>query len=289
MNTRPNFCTICTIWTIGLGRQVERTNFVSMSFLAENLRVLRKQQGLTQAHFADKIGSNRSAIGAYEEGRADPRLSTLTLMAHYFGVTIDELILTQMTTEGGRKKNHLDMPLRVLPVAVNAENPNSSMVTLVPDKAAAGYTGGFADAEFIEELPVLQLPFEEMRHSQTHRVFQIEGDSMLPIPSAAYIIASYTEGLESLKPGRCYVLVTQADGVVYKRAGNLDHNQGTLQLISDNPQFEPYDLELSQVREVWEAQGYVSFDLPGAGDYTPDLVEMKTMLADLQASVRKMQ
>lgn len=260
-----------------------------MSFLAENLRVLRKQQGLTQAQFAEKIGSNRSAIGAYEEGRADPRLDTLTLMARYFGVTLDALILTQMTTEGSRTKNHLDMPLRVLPVAVDLKDPNSSVVTLVPDRAAAGYTGGFGDAEFIEELPVLQLPFEEMHHSKTHRVFQIEGDSMLPIPSGAYIITTYTEGFDKLKPGRCYVLVTQTDGVVYKRAGNLDHNAGTLELISDNPQFEPYELELKEVREVWEAHGYISFDIPGAGDYTPDLSEMKTMLADLQASVRKMQ
>ena len=63
----------------------------------------------------------------------------------------------------------------------------------------------------------------------------------------------------------------------------------TVELISDNPQYEPYSLELSEVREVWEAQGYICFDLPDQGAYTPDLAEMKTMLADLQASVRKMQ
>ena len=272
-----------------LGKPFWLTNFVSMSFLAENLRVLRKQQGLTQAQFAEKIGSNRSAIGAYEEGRADPRLSTLTLMARYFGVTIDDLILTQMTTEGSRKKNHLDMPLRVLPVAVDGQKDNSSLLSLVPDRASAGYTGGFADAEFIEELPLLQLPFEELRHSQTHRVFQIDGDSMLPIPNGAYIIGAFVEQLERMRPGQCYILVTQTDGLVYKRMGPLNAAAGTVELISDNPQYEPYALELSEVREVWEAQGYICFDLPDQGAYTPDLAEMKTMLADLQASVRKMQ
>lgn len=258
-----------------------------MSFLAENIRVLRKQKGLTQAQFAEKIGSNRSAVGAYEEGRADPRLQTLAIMARFFGVSIDDLILTQMTTDGSRRKLPLELPIRVLPIAVD-ETGEATLMSLVPDKASAGYAGGFADAEFIEELPMLRLPLGELPSGKTHRAFQIEGESMLPIPTGAYVITSYVESLQHVRTGTCYVWVTQSEGVVYKRAGFLDFDQQTLELVSDNPAFDRLVMQLSDIREIWLAHGYISFDLPEAGSYTPDLAEMKSMIADLQASVKNM-
>ena len=48
-----------------------------MSNLANNLRYLRKQNQLTQEQLAQKIGIKRALIGAYEEGRAEPKLLTL--------------------------------------------------------------------------------------------------------------------------------------------------------------------------------------------------------------------
>ena len=48
--------------------------------LNENIRYLRKKMGWTQDKFSKKIGIKRSLVGAYEEGRADPRLSNLLKM-----------------------------------------------------------------------------------------------------------------------------------------------------------------------------------------------------------------
>ena len=43
--------------------------------LNENIRSLRKSLGLTQEEFAGQLDIKRSLIGAYEEGRAEPRLN----------------------------------------------------------------------------------------------------------------------------------------------------------------------------------------------------------------------
>ena len=43
----------------------------------ENIRFLRKKRGWTQEMFSKKIGIKRSLVGAYEEGRSDPRLNNL--------------------------------------------------------------------------------------------------------------------------------------------------------------------------------------------------------------------
>src|SRR5437879_2870875 len=68
-----------------------------MVSLNENLRALRKKLQLTQDEFAQKLGIKRSLIGAYEEGRAEPRAELLQKMAVLFGVTMESLIGVDLT------------------------------------------------------------------------------------------------------------------------------------------------------------------------------------------------
>ncbi len=63
-----------------------------MSIVSNNIKYLRRLNGLTQEQFARKIGIKRSLLGAYEEARANPNLTNLKNMAHSFGVTVDNLL-----------------------------------------------------------------------------------------------------------------------------------------------------------------------------------------------------
>ena len=75
----------------------------------------------------------------------------------------------------------------------------------------------------------------------THRLFQIEGESMLPIPSGSYILSTYEEDWHRAGGMRPYIVVTRNDGVVFKRIENrLDSEHKDLWLISDNPDYPPY-------------------------------------------------
>lgn len=62
-----------------------------MAYVNENIRILRNRMGLTQEKFAELMGINRKAIGAYEENRATPPLDKLNRMATLFGVSLDQL------------------------------------------------------------------------------------------------------------------------------------------------------------------------------------------------------
>ncbi len=65
--------------------------------LNENIRVLRKKLSLTQDQFAQQLGIKRSLIGAYEEGRAEPKLELLQKMAEVFSISVDDLIGKEFT------------------------------------------------------------------------------------------------------------------------------------------------------------------------------------------------
>ncbi|MGV3602090.1 MAG: helix-turn-helix domain-containing protein [Dyadobacter fermentans] len=63
-----------------------------MSIVSNNIKYLRRLNGLTQEQFARKIAIKRSLLGAYEEARANPNLTNLKNMAAAFGVSVDNLL-----------------------------------------------------------------------------------------------------------------------------------------------------------------------------------------------------
>ena len=52
-----------------------------MANIAENIRALRAQRGMSQAELAERIGKKRSAVGNYESGAREPDLDTLRALA----------------------------------------------------------------------------------------------------------------------------------------------------------------------------------------------------------------
>lgn len=238
-----------------------------MDNIARNIKFLRKKNGLTQDDLARKIGVSRYKIGSYEEGRAMPRLDLLRVMAAYFNLSIDVFVNTPLYDNAAPKTEafgHDSQGLRVLTTVVN-EN-NEERFAIVPDKASAGYTSGYADPDFIEKLPVFDLPLPEFRNDRTYRVFQISGDSMEPIASGSYIICEYITNVGEIHYGAPHIIVTHNDGIVYKRIEKENGNDKVWKLVSDNPEYKAYTIALANVLEVWKAVGFISTQLPDAHD-----------------------
>jgi len=263
-----------------------------MSLVSNNIKYLRKQMHLTQEQLAEKIGIKRSLLGAYEEGRADPRLNNLQRMADIYGVTVDMLIgrdITKMSDEElkGQQVKKKDSPLKILAITVD-ENENE-FIDLVPQKASAGYTNGFADPEYLEELPKFRLPI--LPGNGSYRAFEITGDSMLPMQPGTIVVGKYIEDLSSVRNGKTYILITRTDGVVYKRLFNYVEENGKLYLVSDNKFYSPYEIEAGEVLEVWEATAYISTNLPDPMESSEPEVsfdKLKEIVLDLQQEVIKL-
>jgi DNA-binding XRE family transcriptional regulator len=62
---------------------------MSKEIFAANVKISRKELGLTQQELAKNINVNWHSIGAWEEGRAYPSIPTLIKLSEYF--MIDDL------------------------------------------------------------------------------------------------------------------------------------------------------------------------------------------------------
>ncbi len=249
--------------------------------LNENIRVLRKRLSLTQDQFAQQLGIKRSLIGAYEEGRAEPKLELLQKMAEVFSISVDDLIGREFKADTVLPDKKFMRGKDVVVVTVDSSERDN--IEFVPHKAAAGYMNGYADAEYVKELPHFNLP---MLKQGTYRAFEISGDSMLPLLPGTIVIGEYVDDLRNIKSGKTYVLTTQREGIVYKRVFNYLDENGTLFLVSDNRQYAPYQLSGSDVMEIWMAKAYISVQFPDVGDKQDISVEqLAGVVLDLQKEI----
>jgi phage repressor protein C with HTH and peptisase S24 domain len=141
--------------------------------------------------------------------------------------------------------------------ALKSDKSNSlaPIVPFVPVKAAAGYLAGYADPEFLDELNTFTLP---MLAPGDYRAFEIIGDSMLPTPSGSVIVGEKVASFKEVKNSNTYIVVSNSDGVVYKRIITNDDrskegNGDRLTLLSDNPLYEPYQVNTTDIVEIWKA------------------------------------
>lgn len=67
------------------------------TLLSRNIRKLRSFKNMNQTEFAQLFDLNRPTLGAYEEGRSEPKLVTLQKIAQYFHLTIDDLYSKELT------------------------------------------------------------------------------------------------------------------------------------------------------------------------------------------------
>lgn len=235
-----------------------------MSLVNKNLRHLRLQRGWTQKQLADALGVKQPVVGAYEEERAVPPLFTLVRITEVFSVSLDELVQTDLSTPAsaseGDKKKAVKKAAKKEVLTITVDNNDKENIELVVQKAAAGYLAGYQDPEFVGELPKISMPV--LPRNRTHRAFEIQGESMLPVLPGTIVFGEYVEKLDDVKNGKCYILVTKNDGIVFKRVFMFPQYPANLLLVSDNTKYNPYALPAEDVLELWQVSAFFSKDFP---------------------------
>ncbi len=240
-----------------------------VTYLGTNIRALRNRKKLSQEILANELTVSRAKLNSYENGiTQNPPIEFLLKLSDYFNIGIDYLIKHNLNTLSELQIRHLEeekdfikgSKLRILTGTVDKFNRDN--IELVPFKAKAGYAAGYSDPEFIASLPTFQLPF--LSPERKYRAFQIDGDSMLPIKHGSYVIGEYVLNWEDIKSGQGYIVITQEEGAVFKIIHNNINKTRKLQLISLNPLFQPYEVGIGEVREVWKFINYFSNELPDA-------------------------
>jgi len=265
-------------------------------YFTSNIKFLRKRRGRTQDDVAAALNLKRSTLSGYENGVAQPGIDILVSFSGYFNMSIDTLLKIDMTSLSESQLGELERGydayikgsnLRVLTTTVDSGNREN--IELVTEKAKAGYTTGYADPEYIGELPVFTLPF--LSDKRKYRTFQLKGDSMLPIPDGSWVTGEFLQDWMNIVSGKAYIVFTLNEGIVFKILENNIRKDGKLVLFSLNPLYEPYEVHINEVKEIWKFVNYISSVLPEPvlpeAQIFQSIAQMKNDLERIKAKLGK--
>lgn len=238
-----------------------------MNVFASNIKLLRKRRGRTQDETAFVLGMKRPTLSGYENEVAQPGIDSLLAFSKYFGISLDTLLKVDLSKLSQSELSQLERgydvfisgsKMRVLTTTVDSSNNEN--IEVVTQKASAGYRMGFADPEYIKVLPTFHMPF--LSKDRKYRTFQISGDSMLPIPDGSWVTGEFVQNWNLIRDGQPYIILTLDDGIMFKVVSNHIKQTAKLSLHSLNPFYEPYDIDIKDVREVWKFVHYISSAMP---------------------------
>jgi len=245
---------------------------------SKRFKQIREELNLTQAAFAEQLGVSMTTADI-ERGRTRiPGQVVKELLKRYH--------INPLWLFGESNQKYLRIGDTVLnPKIVTVDSAGEENIVLVNAKAAAGYPLNLGDTQWFESLPAFTIPLLEYRNA-TFRGFQVDGDSMTPIlQSDEWIVGKAVEGWDDVKSNRMYVVVT-ADSILVKKIQKSENNT-VINLISVNPEYSPIMIDRSDVRELWQVNSKLTFDME-TNAANISLLNIHQEMKELKEEVRKL-
>ena len=224
----------------------------------DELRRLRKQDGMTQAELAARLRISKSAVSMYECGNREPDFETLEAIADYFNVDMNQLtgidkatataasstlsadgrhigILYDRADEKDKLLTHsvldkYDDASKITAISTKSRNPGGMLEFDVYDEPAAAGLGNYLDApqSHREQFPSMMVP------RGADFCIRISGDSMEPaVANGSTVFVKQAMTVESGKVG-VFVL----NGSAFCKQLIVDREKQEVRLHSVNPKYE---------------------------------------------------
>ena len=226
-----------------------------MSYVGKNIRKIRTVKKLSQAAFAELFGLARPSVGAYEEGRSEPKMETLIQIAQHFGLSVDLLLTKELTVN---ELYHFDIFKQH---GTSAETSTAALADqqktvtpFVPADRLLEYIVQHHKASFLDTLPPLTFPHQL---GPATRAFEIVGAEMQHQQQGlrhqdVVLCRRVDLAAPNLRVHRIYAFVTQSRLLVRRLSERLPNN--VLKLRADNPDYGAEEFALDQALEIWEVK-----------------------------------
>ncbi|WP_165871530.1 XRE family transcriptional regulator [Flaviaesturariibacter flavus] len=275
------------------------------------MKHLRKRSAKTQEQLGQDIRLGRTTIANYEAGFSSPTdPEVLIRLSHVFGVSIDELLTRDLSqafsnaapnrtaaaapppsplTDFVRRRQVLyETTLKLhhsmgTPNVIVVDSQGEEKIVFVPKEEAVLYSERRKESAWLGSLPLYALPGLQ---PETHRMFEVADGAMSPrFTPGDRIVCRWLAGLDDLRDGHAYLVVTQA-GLWLRRVLNRLPEQGGLQLVADDPTAvppsAPTNVRREDLLELWSVEWVISANL------APPMSQVYGRIADLEQQLRNL-
>ena len=244
-----------------------------MSNIGKNIKKIRAVKKLSQAKFAELFNLARPSIGAYEEGRSEPKIDTLIQISEYFKIKIDHLLSKEVTVN---EIHGFDI-FKNKAIGQHTAQKIGNYLLYVPKEHLLSYPKLNQEKEYINHLPTTLIPNFS---GQNNRVFELDSNAMNSIGGfeKGNLLVSEEVNFEKLKRKEAIIVITK-DDVIFGRVTNLEDRE--LSLSFDNPIFQNLNIEDKKIQEIWSIKAFLSYKVPEENFLNKRLNEMEDKISYL--------
>ena len=248
-----------------------------MSFIGKNIKRIRTVKKLSQAKFAELFKLARPSVGAYEEGRAEPKIQTVIDIAHYFGLSVDVLLTKELTVNELYSFDILHEKLDDFHGTGNEPRltVKKDNIPLVKGHYQLEYLVNYKSRDFLDKLPTIDLP---LTFKEVPRAFEMIGSHMEYKQSGLHhgdilLCGHLPKGkLRKITQGQVLLIVTKKELIVRRLKEIIDE---VFFLTADDPNYDTVDVPEPNVLEAWLVKGVFSTYLE-----PPQMLEEKVLLIE---------
>jgi transcriptional regulator with XRE-family HTH domain len=239
-----------------------------MSFFGKNIKKIRGVKGLSQQAFADLFDLKRGTLGAYEEGRSEPKIDTIILIANYFSIAIGDMLTAELTVNQLLRFND---KLTLTPEELEREQ--FAQIPCITQKTADDYIEYYDNEAFLADLPKLTLPLNTEKEFIGYTVTNLEMTSHDKglYPKDVVIGEKVPKNVIAKLNNGTVVLAVTDKQLILRRLYVTDKG---LVLRADHKNIEDICIDKKSVKQLWRVR-YVFFRrLPEFSDSFEDKLAM---------------
>lgn len=241
-----------------------------MSFFGKNIKKIRGVKGLSQQAFAELFELKRGTLGAYEEGRSEPKIETIIKIANHFSIAIDDLLTNELTVN-----QLLKFKGDLTSYAEDVKREKFAIIPCITESTANDYITLYNTEGFIKELPTMQLPVNLTKEFRGYTVSSLEMTSHDKgfYPRDVVIGEKVPPTVIKKLNNGTLVFVVVEDKLIFRRLYII---KGNAVLRADHKNIEDLSFPLSDIKELWRVRYAFFRRIPEFGD----LVEDKLLLIE---------
>ncbi len=252
---------------------------ITQRFIEASMYLHRNGHFETQRELAELLETTPQALSDIRSGRRHVSLPMVQRMSEMLGVRADYLLRGELPV--------LDSDPSAIESNVGLSQlgrMGQAKTIFLPMGAVAGYLSqGQEESGGFSNLPRFSIPqFEDC-----DLIVPVMGDSMYPtISNGDLVICKQVDEPHLIRFGDVYFLDTP-DGHVVKRL-HRHEDPKFVRLVSDNENYETYDLPTGEIRRLWLVKGKLTTNLGSSRSAFQERIELLTkQLGMLQQQIQR--
>lgn len=225
---------------------------MSTSKIGHNIKKIRGIKNLNQSDFAALFELKRASIGAYEEGRAEPKVSTIIQIANYFGISVDELLTKALSVNDLIRFDIFKDDLKTQ--TKHNLLPTKDWIELLPvPLLTAEHEKDYLDDKIkTEELPYLQL---SLAKGKTYLAFLIKDNAMQMasggVQHGDILIGCKPEkfDLSKAEVGMSYIFQLKSE-IIFRTLHSK--NLSSVTLAATNTNVYSKTMKNAEIKDIWQ-------------------------------------